>query len=210
MFLIWPRSRALACLPALFSPPGLGAQVCRSAPHKQAPRVQPDFDFRSAIAGAHARSFYGVMTQILIAHAPKDKSHAALIARRLKRQGADVRQTTPHPIISPLRRRRMKTEIANASRVVVLWSRATQTAAFREIAAQAAGKLAVERLDAGLAPRAVRKAGLAPATLAAAPAAPRADAAKHAARARPAWGLSETLYALAGALLIAAYYYVTR
>ncbi|MDX2237408.1 MAG: hypothetical protein NW203_07575 [Hyphomonadaceae bacterium] len=94
------------------------------------------------------------MGHILLAHAPGAAARAAMVSKKLQALGYAVR---PAPLAapSPLGRRETASAVAGASRVVLLWSAdAARDPSLLAAAAraQAAGKLAVARLDAAAPP----------------------------------------------------------
>lgn len=100
------------------------------------------------------------MGHILLAHAPGAAARAAMVSKKLQALGYAVR---PAPLAapSPLGRRETASAVAGASRVVLLWSAdAARDPALLAAAAraQAAGKLAVARLDAAAPPAGLRAA----------------------------------------------------
>src|SRR5262245_58070384 len=102
--------------------------------------------------GQGSRGVSRNMTDVIVSHAADDAQRAALVAEKLSAMGYDVRrQPGDNEARAPFTRRRLRAEIAAAHCVVVLWSRAAQTApALKQAAiqARAAGKLTLARLDA--------------------------------------------------------------
>lgn len=94
------------------------------------------------------------MTHILVAHAPRAAKRAAVVKEELAALGYEV-EASAAKHLAPLSRRELDAAVAQARAVLVLWSKdapaapAVLAAANR---AQAAGKLALARLDASAPP----------------------------------------------------------
>lgn len=94
------------------------------------------------------------MTRILVAHAPAAKKRAALVIEALAALGYRI-EAAPVTALAPHKRKALDGAVAQAGAVVVLWSKdAAAAPVLRATAdrAQAAGKLALARLDAATPP----------------------------------------------------------
>ncbi|MBI1188095.1 MAG: hypothetical protein GC206_12340 [Alphaproteobacteria bacterium] len=102
------------------------------------------------------------MTRILVAHAPAAKKRAAVVIDELAALGYRI-EAASVTTLAPHRRKALAGAVAEAGAVVVLWSKdAAETPALRAAAdrAQAAGKLALARLDAATPPLGLRAVDL--------------------------------------------------
>jgi len=100
------------------------------------------------------------LTAILVAHAPTAKRRAAQVKEELEALGYRI-EAAPLAASAPRGRKALEGAVAQAGAVVVLWSK-DATPAVRAAAdcAQAAGKLALARLDAAAPPLGLRAVDL--------------------------------------------------